>query len=51
MPSGFYVYAPHLKLNDHIPLLDEGVVQVAAVHSSIGGGADRTGRRIQSLNF
>ena len=45
MSSGFYSYTSHLKVNDHIPLFDEGVVQVAAVHSSIGGGADCAGRR------
>ena len=51
MPAGFHAYAAHLKGNDHVPLLDEGVVQVASVHARIAGGADRAGRRIQALDL
>ena len=38
-------------MNDHIPLFDEGVVQVASVHACIAGGADRAGWRIQALDL
>ena len=51
MPSGFYAHAPHLKVDDHIPLFDEGIVQVAAIHACVGGGADRSGRRRQALDL
>ena len=46
MSAGFHAYAAHLKGNNDITLLDESVVQVAAVHTRIAGGADRTGGRI-----
>ena len=50
MPAGFYAHTSHLKVNDHIPLFDESVVEVAAVHTRIAGGADRAGGRIQSFH-
>ena len=51
MPAGFYAHTSHLKVNDHIPLFDESVVEVAAVHTRIAGGADRAGGRIQSFHL
>ena len=50
MPASFHAYTAHLEGNDNIPLLNEGVVQVATVHAHIAGGADRTGRRIQPFH-
>ena len=50
MPAGFHAYAAHLKGNDNIPLLNESVVQLAAVHALIARGADRAGGRIQSFH-
>ena len=51
VPPLLDVHAPHLKRNDNISLFDEGVVQIAAVHTGITGGADRSGRRRQALDF
>ena len=47
----FDVHSTHLKGNDDVPLFDECVVQIAAVHAGIGGGADCAGRGIQTVDF
>ena len=51
MTALFYSDSSHLKMNDNIPLLNEGIVQVASVHACIAGGADRAGWRIQALDL
>ena len=51
MPAEFHIKATHLKGNDDVPLFDECVVEIAAVHAGIGGGADCTGRGIQTVDF
>ena len=51
MAALFDTCAAHLELNDHIPLLNEGVVEVAAVHACIAGGADRTCRRRKPIDL
>ena len=45
------LYLSHGKGNDHVSLFDECVVQIAAVHAGIGGGADCAGRGIQTVDF
>ena len=47
----FQPYATHFKADDEVSLFDEGVVEVAAVHACIAGGADRSGRRVQTGDF
>ena len=49
MSTGFFAHFAHFKY--HIPLLDEGNIQVAAVDTYIAGGADCSGRRIQDLHL
>ena len=51
MPPFLDPNATHGKGNDHVSLFDECVVQIAAVHAGIGGGADCAGRGIQTVDF
>ena len=41
----------HGKRNDQISLFNKGVVQITSIHSGVGGGGNRTGWRIQAVNF
>ena len=51
MPPFLDADATHGKGDDHVSLFDKGVIQVAAVHASIGRCGDRSGRRIQTFDF
>ena len=47
----FKPHTTHFKADDEVPLFDESVVEVAAVHACIAGSADRSGRRVQTNDF
>lgn len=47
----FQPHTTHFKADDEVSLFDESVVEVAAVHARIAGGADRAGRWVQAGDF